>query len=97
MHIHQFCPWQDFYVYSIVIYTSYIATYYGLHLLALAEEATESKEGHFAKLKWFSIAKITILWRGLKFKRGHGAPCPPISAAYAYWVHAHTMFDGFCT
>ena len=49
----------------------------------LAEEATESKGGHFAKLKWFSIAKITILWRGLKFKRGHGPPGPPISAAYA--------------
>ena len=50
---------------------------------ALAEEATKSKGGHFAKLKWFSIAKITFLWRGLKFKRGHGPPGPPISAAYA--------------
>ena len=30
-------------------------------ICALAEEATESKGGHFAKLKWFSIAKITIL------------------------------------
>ena len=49
---------------------------------ALAEEATESKGGHFAKMKWFSIAKLTILWRGLKFKRGHGPPGPPISAAY---------------
>ena len=29
--------------------------------MTLAEEATESKGGHFAKLKWFSIAKITIL------------------------------------
>ena len=31
-------------------------------LQSLAEEATESKGGHFAKLKLFSIAKITILW-----------------------------------
>ena len=45
---------------------------------SLVEEATENKGGHFAKVKWFSIAKITFLWRGLKFKfkRGHG---PPIS------------------
>ena len=52
-----------------------------LHNL-LAEEATESKGGHFAKLKWSSIAKITILWRVLKVKKGHGPPCPPISTAY---------------
>ena len=51
--------------------------------MSLAEEATKSKGGHFAKPKWFSIAKITFLWRGLKFKRGHGPPGPPISAAYA--------------
>ena len=50
-------------------------------LCTLAEETTESKGGHFAKLKWFSIAKITFLWRGLQFKGGHG---PPISAAYGY-------------
>ena len=37
------------------------------------------KGGHFAKLKLFSIAKITSLWRGQKFKTGHG---PLISAAY---------------
>ena len=35
--------------------------------------------GHCAKLKGFSIAKITFLWRDLKFKKGYG---PPISAAY---------------
>ena len=40
-------------------------------------EDTESKGGHFAKLKWFSIAKITFLWRDLKFKRGH-APLAPL-------------------
>ena len=51
-----------------------ICTYDGIKvgLLSLPEEATESKGGHFAKLKSFSIAKITILWRGFKFKRGHG-------------------------
>ena len=54
-----------------------------IYCITLAEETTESKGGHFAKLKWFSIAKITILWRVLKFKKGHGPICPPISAAYA--------------
>ena len=44
--------------------------------ITLVEEAIESKGGHFAKLKWFSIVKITILWRSLKFKRGHGPPGP---------------------
>ena len=47
-----------------------------------AEEATESKGGHFTELKWFSIAKITFLWEGLKFKRGHGPLGSPISASY---------------
>ena len=42
-----------------------------LGLLTLVEEATENKGGHFDKLKCFCIAKITILWRGLKFKREH--------------------------
>ena len=42
----------------------------------LTEEATESKGGHFAKLKWFSIVKITFLWRGLKYKKGHGLLAP---------------------
>ena len=44
--------------------------------MTLAEEATESKGDHLAKLKWFSIPII----RGLKFKRGHD---PPISVTYA--------------
>ena len=54
-------------------------------LLALVEETTESKGDHFTKQRGFSMAKITILWRSLKFKRGHDPPCPPISAAYACW------------
>ena len=32
---------------------------------ALAEEATESKGCHFAKLKQFSLVKIIFLWSGL--------------------------------
>ena len=56
----------------------------------MAEEANKSKGGggHFAKLKWFSIAKITFLWRGLKFKSVHG---PPISVAYAIRVCKHCL------
>ena len=46
----------------------------------MAKETTESKGGYFAKLKWFSTAKIIFLWKGLKFKRGHD---PPTSSAYA--------------
>ena len=80
----------------LVLYCMFVIIVVFIVLLfchALAEEATESKGGHFAKLKWFSIAKITILWRGLKFKRGHGPPGPPISAAHGllcmyllYWA-----------
>ena len=40
------------------------------------EETTESKGGHFAKWKSFSIAKMTFVWRGLKFNRCHGPLCP---------------------
>ena len=58
-----------------------VAAWIGGHtnqiMQSLAEEATESKGGHFAKLKWFSIAKITFLRRGLKFKRGHAPLFPP--------------------
>ena len=64
-----------------------------MQLYSLAEEATESKGGHFAKLKWFSIAKITILWRDLKFKRDHGPPGPPISAAYV--LERIKMYRGY--
>ena len=46
---------------------------------ALVEEATESWG---ATWKNFSIAKIELLWRALKFKRGHGPPGPPFSATY---------------
>ena len=28
------------------------------YMMALAEEATESKGGHFAKLKWFLLQKL---------------------------------------
>ena len=35
------------------------------------------------KFQNFSIAKIEFLWRALNFKRGHGPPGPPFSAAYA--------------
>ena len=45
-------------------------------LLALVEETTESKGDHFTKQRGFSMAKITILWRGLKFKRGHDPLAP---------------------
>ena len=34
------------------------------------------------KFQNFSIAKIEFLWRTLNFKRGHGPPGPPFSAAY---------------
>ena len=34
------------------------------------------------KFQNFSIAKIEFLWRALNFKRGHGPPGPPFSAAY---------------
>ena len=47
-------------------------------MLALAGEATESKGGHFAKLKWFSIVKNSFLWRGQKLKRGHGRSGVPL-------------------
>ena len=55
-------------------------------LTSLAKETIESKGGHFAKLKLFCIAKITILWRVFKFKRGHG---PLISTAYASDSYSH--------
>ena len=38
------------------------------------EEATESKVDQFAKLEWFTIAKITFPWRGLKFRRCYDPP-----------------------
>ena len=44
---------------------------------------------HFAKLKSFSIAKITFLWRGLKFKRGHGPPDPNPISAMARGMYSH--------
>ena len=51
-----------------------------IHQVTGGGSYTESKGSQFAKLKRFSIAKITILWRVLKFKRDYGFP---ISAAYA--------------
>ena len=36
------------------------------------------------KFQNFSIAKIEFLWRALNFKRGHGHPGPPFSAAYEF-------------
>ena len=59
------------------------------YLSSVAEEATESKRGHFAKLKWFSIAKIIFVWRGLKFKRGHSPLF--LSPTYAYHVMCHCI------
>ena len=59
--------------------------FYSSQCWPLAEEATESKGGRFAKLKWFwiSIAKITFLWRDLNFKRGHDPSAPsPHFATY---------------
>ena len=48
--------------------------------VALAEEATEIWGG--ATYEISTIAKIEFLWRALNFKRGHGPPGPPFSAAY---------------
>ena len=44
--------------------------------------STESKEGHFAKLKWPPIAKLHSYREALNL-RGAMAPWPPIAAAYA--------------
>ena len=65
------------------------------HTMSLVDQATESKGDYFAKLKWFSITKITFLWRGLKFKRDHGPPGSPISAAYDS-SNNHVTVDRTC-
>ena len=41
------------------------------------------------KFQNISIAKIEFLWRALNFKRGHGPPGPPFSAAYAVIQKSH--------
>ena len=77
---------------SLILYD--LATYVKAVVFALvpihplAEETTESKGGHFAKLKWFSIAKITILWKVLKFKRGHG----PLAPLFPPPMHPPSVF-----
>ena len=63
---------------------------------ALVEEATESKRGHFAKIKWFSVGKITFLWRKLN-SRG-AIPLfllPMASRACVMWVMSRNSKSRF--
>ena len=60
----------------------------------ITDRARKLLKARVATLLNVSDILLQFLWRGFKFKRGHG-PCPYISAAYAVQVFLYTERDTF--
>ena len=68
---------------------------YGLYQQGQRKLLKVRGAGHLAKLKRFSIAKIELLWRVLKFKRFHDPPGPSTFAAFACTYVLHCKVSVF--